>query len=113
MTGHDERSKAGIITRNRENEAGDIDALPFRRRAYCLNNGHAPQVPRGGLEPPTPGLGNLCSIHLSYRGRRNMITKRTKTITWDGQVAGPLNAVLKIRMCAVDKSVSRGNPEFI
>jgi len=42
-----------------------------------------------------------------------MITKRTKTITWDGQVAGPLNAVLKIRMCAVDKSVSRGNPEFI
>ena len=29
MTGHDDRSKAGIITRNRENEAGDIGALRF------------------------------------------------------------------------------------
>ena len=23
----------------------------------------------GGLEPPTNGLGNRCSIHLSYRAR--------------------------------------------
>lgn len=25
-------------------------------------------VPPAGLEPATPGLGNLCSIHLSYGG---------------------------------------------
>jgi hypothetical protein len=25
-------------------------------------------VPLGRLERPTPGLGNRCSIHLSYRG---------------------------------------------
>lgn len=25
-------------------------------------------MPPGGLEPPTKGLGNLCSIHLSYGG---------------------------------------------
>ena len=28
-----------------------------------LNN-----APPAGLEPATPGLGNLCSIHLSYGG---------------------------------------------
>lgn len=27
-------------------------------------------VPLGGLEPPAQGLGNLCSIHLSYRGTK-------------------------------------------
>ena len=25
-------------------------------------------VPSEGLEPPTPGLGNRCSIQLSYEG---------------------------------------------
>src|SRR5690554_4378946 len=113
MTGHDERSKAGIHTRDRKSKASDSDAPPFGRRTCCLNRGHARQAPRGGLEPPTPGLGNLCSIHLSYRGRCNMITKCTKTITSDDRVVCPLNAVLKIRMRGTDLCVLAGNPEFI
>ena len=36
MTGHDERSKAGIITRYRENEAGDIDALRTDGALFAL-----------------------------------------------------------------------------
>jgi hypothetical protein len=28
-------------------------------------------VPLDGLEPPARGLGNRCSIHLSYRGMRS------------------------------------------
>jgi hypothetical protein len=28
-----------------------------------------------GVEPPTNGLGNRCSIHLSYRPARNILTE--------------------------------------
>lgn len=33
-------------------------------------------MPPGGLEPPTKGLGNLCSIHLSYGGTRPKYNRR-------------------------------------
>lgn len=41
-----------------------------------VENGREEVVPPGGLEPPTKGLGNLCSIHLSYGGTGGSITAR-------------------------------------
>src|SRR5579872_3684954 len=36
-------------------------------------------VPLDGLEPPTRGLGNRCSVHLSYRGPN--VTSRAEAST--------------------------------
>ena len=50
-------------------------------------------VPRVGIEPTTPGLGNLCSIQLSYRGMGQNI-----------RYAGEKNANYKTLTHKVDKT---------
>jgi hypothetical protein len=39
-----------------------LEAFKFKHSRALI------MVPRVGIEPTTPGLGNLCSIQLSYRG---------------------------------------------
>ncbi len=40
--------------------------LDFEKQAGWLYGGAAEMEAPGGVEPPTNGLGNRCSIHLSY-----------------------------------------------
>ena len=65
------RQKAGWLHRQ---PGGDKEPLNGGSNAPCLS--HRPtfgknkisEVPLEGFEPPTNGLGNRCSILLSYRG---------------------------------------------
>ena len=73
--------------------------MSLRDLVYCRSEGHnyfaflilnfafVSMAPLARVERATPGLGNLCSIHLSYRGEYNTKPCKTKVIIttfWDG-----------------------------
>jgi hypothetical protein len=51
--------------------------IPFWNFAKCLKL----LAPPAGLEPAAPGLGILCSIHLSYEGKP-LCTSQFLTSSW-------------------------------
>ena len=44
------------------------------------NERNSEVVSLGRFELPTPGLGNLCSIHLSYRDTEQIVTKQNEVV---------------------------------
>ena len=51
-------------------------------------------VPPTGLEPVTPSLGNLCSIHLSYEGIASRAARKNSRSHSEGQPTPRIRAVL-------------------
>jgi hypothetical protein len=99
--------KAGIDGERRENplpDALDAPAAEMSEHAVpCLARFRGEVASRKGIEPLTPGLGNLCSILLSYRDR----PPRSRRLSGAGAIRTTPQCMIRIAFSFQDPRIRK------